>query len=88
MESDVSECADVNSKDGYSVIEFTNPTDYDTPIVFIAHQVHARFVDETMRGNYKYAPLKFILTKVVDSTDANGKTSKEQVFVEGEYMQY
>jgi len=41
-----------------------------------------------MRGTYKYAPLKFILTKLIKSTDPKGKEQTEQVFLEGEYMMY
>jgi len=59
-----------------------------TPIVITLHQVHARFVDETMRGSYQYAPLKLILTKVEQEGTAPQKTEQHQLFLEGEYIQY
>jgi len=37
--------------DGFSMIKLTIPRDLEEP-VFTISQINARFVDETMRGNY------------------------------------
>lgn len=64
--SDISEIAGTHEKGGFLAVEFHNPIDYnETHIDFSAHQIHSRFMDETMRGTYRYAPIKLILAKIV-----------------------
>lgn len=64
-ESDLSVMPDQHAQSKYCVQRFKIEKNYECPIIFVLNQIHARFVDETMRGSYKYAPLKLILAKIV-----------------------
>lgn len=44
--------------------KFAIDEDLAGPLVVSVDQVNARFVDETMLGNYEYPFIKLILTKV------------------------
>ena len=44
--------------------KFSIDEDLAGPLVVSVDQVNARFVDETMLGNYEYPFIKLILTKV------------------------
>ncbi len=60
-------------------------------MVIVLNQVHHRFVDETMRGSYQYAPLKLILAKVVKDKLINPSSATPDAdslsFIEGDYVQ-
>ena len=89
-ESDLSVMEDQHAPGKYCVQKFTIEKNYECPIIFVLNQIHARFVDETMRGTYKYAPMKIILAKVVKSIGVNGQpgTEDELAFMDGDYMCY
>ena len=58
------------------MLKFTNPKDHTTPLSFTCDQINARFVDETMNGDYQYPPILLMLTRLEDG-------AKRQVFVDG-----
>ena len=89
-QSDLSIMADQHAPGKYCVQTFSIPKAYGTQIVFVLNQINARFVDETMRGTYKYAPLKLILAKIVQSvpTKPNMLPQDELAFIDGDYMAF
>lgn len=66
-------CEDEHKLGKFCLQRFVINKTYTSQIVITLNQIHSRFVDETMRGSYQYAPLKLILAKVVKETEANPK---------------
>lgn len=75
--------------DTLGICKLTIPEDTQKMISMSLNQIDARFTDDTMRGEYSYAEIKFIITKIADRKgDDEGKTMiKEQVFLDGNKSQ-
>lgn len=80
---------DQHEPGGYCIVKFNIPKNYDVPCAVVLNQIHARFVDETMRGSYKYAPLRLMLAKFIKTESKDGKPAVDELaFIEGDYMSY
>jgi calpain-15 len=62
---------DEHSKEKYSLIKFTIPRNFDQHVLIVNNQVHRRFMDETMRGMYRYANMKMTLIKLTTDKDVD-----------------
>jgi len=52
------------------------------PVILTIDQVNARHADETMKGSYNYAAIKFTLSKIITRGE-----NKVQYFLDGDYEQ-
>ena len=48
------------------MVKFTVPEDSPDPVIVTLSQINARHADETMKGSYNYAAIKFSLCKVIE----------------------
>ena len=55
---------DEPEEDIYSLCKLTLNTDVEKMLSLTINQIDARFVDDTMKGQYNYAPIKLIVTKI------------------------
>ena len=69
----------------FGVIKFQNPVDIDSDFIISLNQINARHVDETMRGSYKYAPMKVVVAKIVER-DPKKPGAKDILFIDGDYF--
>lgn len=67
----------------YGVLKFTNPIDIDDDCIITFNQINARHVDETMRGSYRYAPVKVVLAKILENPS---RKSYDLVLIDGEFF--
>ena len=65
----------------FGVLKFANPVDIDNDCILTFSQINARHIDETMRGSYRYAPVRVVVAKIIPS----GKSS-DLVIVDGEFF--
>ena len=77
---DVQSVATRTNKSNFSAFKFSLAADIDSDCVLSIYQIHARHVDETMLGNYQYAPVKVVLARFDDKTK-----NRDLVFVDGDY---
>lgn len=68
---------DQHEFNSFGMLKFTNPQDHNTPLSFTVDQINARFMDETMNGEYEYPGLRLLLTRLDDE-------EKRQVFIDGQ----
>lgn len=68
----------------YGVVKFNIESLKDECLVSI-NQINHRHIDETMRGCYKYAPVKLILAKVVQQKKM--PEIQDLVFMDGDFRQ-
>lgn len=67
---------------GYGLVKFTVAQDLKEPVILTIDQVNARHADETMKGSYNYAAIKFTLSKLLQRGE-----SQVQYFINGDYEQ-
>jgi hypothetical protein len=54
---------------GFGIARFTVTKDLKEPVILTIDQINARHADETMKGSYNYAPIKFTLSKIINRGD-------------------
>ena len=66
----------------FGVISLKIRKDIESDCLMTLNQINHRHIDETMRGCYKYAPVKLIVTQVLDQKKNIGK--KDIAYISGE----
>ena len=66
----------------FGVISLKIRKDIESDCLMTLNQINHRHIDETMRGCYKYAPVKLIVAQVLDQKKNIGK--KDIVYISGE----
>lgn len=66
----------------FGVISLKISKDIETDCLLTLNQINHRHVDETMRGCYKYAPVKLMVAQIVDQK--KNISRKDIVYVSGE----
>lgn len=66
LESTVADQLCSSETEDFGLCKLILKEDAEQTIAITLDQINARFVDDTMRGDYFYSPVKFMVTKLVE----------------------
>lgn len=59
-------------KEDFGMCKLVLNEDAEQTVAITLDQINARFADETMRGDYSYCSIKFMVTRIEEGRDAKG----------------
>eukprot|EP00347_Sterkiella_histriomuscorum_P024013 403332608 len=90
QDNDLTVMPDEHAQNEYCIQKIVVHKDQLSLISIMVSQLHARIADLQMKGQYRYAPLKLILMKNVQTTGTsqNEPASDQLIFIDGAYICY